>query len=216
MAVNKHSKAFQRLQLIVAELKHQSAHIDETNSHKKSHRKIEDTPVFSVNLFQTRSDKFISYAFEIERKIKELQKHLLLEHDDIIESLLVKIEQQISSLTNAIAANDSIHNNIDKTQKARQFSRKKYQKAAKAIMQPTHTLYQKLSEHHEFERRLALMIAEREQVRSNSQNKSQNNEKLKVEILALHQRLGRCRQAISIIERDIELAEKRSSNFSKS
>ncbi len=216
MVINQHTKAFKRLQLIIVELKHESSRIDDANSHNKSHRKIEDNPVFSVNLFQTRSDKFISYAFEIERKINELQKHLSLGHNDIIENLLLKIEQQISSLTNAIAANESIHKNIEKTQQASRFSRKKYQKATKALMQPTHELYQKLTEHHEFERRLALMIAEREQVRGNSKNQSQNNEKLKLEVLALHQRLGRCRHAISIIERDIELAEKRSSSFSKS
>ncbi len=80
-------------------------------------------------------------------------------------------------------------------------------------MQPTQALYQKLSEHHEFERRLALMIAEREQQRGNTKDYSQRNEQLKLEILALHKRLGKCRQAISVIERDIELAEKRNPGF---
>ena len=71
----------------------------------------------------------------------------------------------------------------------------------------SHQLYQKLTEHHEFERRLMDMLSEKERQRLES--KKHESEKLSVEVLTLHQRLGRCRKAISAIQREIELAEKR-------
>ena len=71
----------------------------------------------------------------------------------------------------------------------------------------SHQLYQKLTEHHEFERRLMDMVAEREAMRAKC--KKHESEKLSIEVLTLHQRLGRCRRAISTIERDIEQVEKR-------
>ena len=76
----------------------------------------------------------------------------------------------------------------------------------KSVLLSSHQLYQQLNEHHEFERRLMDMITEREQERVRS--KSAINDKLSLEVLALHQLLGRCRKAISSIERNIELAEK--------
>jgi primosomal replication protein N'' len=51
------------------------------------------------------------------------------------------------------------------------------------------------------------MITEREQLRQHAKNA--DSLKLSQEVLALHHRLGRCRQAISVIERDIAFAEKR-------
>ncbi len=216
MVLNQHIKAIERLKAIINDLKEQALTIDFANSNLKSHKKIEDSALFSTNVFQTRSDKIVNYVNETERKVRELQKHIAMQNTSVIENLISTIERQIASLTNAISANDAIHQNIEKTQKKRFVNKSKYQKAAQAMLQPTHELYQKLSEHHEFERRLALMIAEREHLRSNTQNKSVKNEKLTAEVLALHQRLGRCRHAISIIERDIELAEKRAIPSSKS
>ena len=58
----------------------------------------------------------------------------------------------------------------------------------------------------EFERRLLAMVHEREQQRQQATNKQ--SERLSEEILALHQRLGRCRQAISKLEREIEQTKK--------
>ena len=83
----------------------------------------------------------------------------------------------------------------------------KYKKLAKTVLLNSHQLYQKLNEHHEFERRLLEMIRSRSQ--QLNQCKQGQSAKISQEVLALHQRLGRCRQAITAIERDIELAEKR-------
>ena len=75
---------------------------------------------------------------------------------------------------------------------------------AKKIMTSSHELYKKLSEYHEFERRLVAMLNEK-----NLQiNKTNNTQQHTQDILTLHQRLGRCRQAISKVEREIEINEK--------
>ena len=50
------------------------------------------------------------------------------------------------------------------------------------------------------------MLNERELLRKSAS--PAKAKKLSDEVLALHQRLGRCRQAISKIERQIEVAEK--------
>ena len=83
-----------------------------------------------------------------------------------------------------------------------------YNKIAKNVLLSSHQLHQQLIEHHEFERRLMEMISEREQQRMRS--RASNIDKLSQEVLALHQRLGRCRKAISAIEQKIKLAEKKS------
>jgi len=82
-----------------------------------------------------------------------------------------------------------------------------YNNVAKAVLLSSHQLYQKLNEHHEFERRLMDMVQTRQQ--ELTQCRASQSTKLSQEVLALHQRLGRCRKAISAIEREIELAEKR-------
>ncbi len=95
MVLRKHNQAFKRLRDIVADLKQQAQMTDGQNSQRKSHRRLEDKPVFSKNLFHTDSDKYADYVKETERKIMELQRHLAARHEDIVENLLPKIEQQI-------------------------------------------------------------------------------------------------------------------------
>ena len=79
----------------------------------------------------------------------------------------------------------------------------KYKNMAKKVMLSSHQLYSKLSEYQEFERRLTDMLNQK-----NIEIQTKNNPKYAEEALVLHQRLGRCRQAISKVEREIELSEK--------
>ena len=62
-------------------------------------------------------------------------------------------------------------------------------------------MYQKLSEYHEFARRLQQMAHEA----------AQRNEEPAMQ-LALHARLGRCRKAISALEAEIQWYEQRKSS----
>jgi len=223
MHQNKHQIAIQRLSTLLEHLSGQSKQIDQLNAKNKSHFLIENNNLFSQHLFSTESDLFTPYVTEVIKRLDEFSRLYNSSNDnknkaEFAKSSLLKIEQQISALMNAIQANQSMHQaaqvSFDARKKVRVKWAKvneviksdKYKKMVKSVVLSSQQLYQQLTEHHEFERRLMAMITEREQQRQRSQ--SINASKLSQEILALHQRLGRCRKAISSIERNIELAEK--------
>ncbi|WP_019025780.1 primosomal replication protein PriC [Colwellia piezophila] len=220
---NRHEIAIQRLSILLEHLSLQAKQTDQLNNKQKSHRFIENNNLFSQHLFSTESDKFSHYVAEIQKRLHEFSRLSRLSTDNSAKaefamSSLQQIEQQISSLNNALQANQVMHQtaqvSFDARKKVRMKSAKaaqlkqseKYRKLAETVLLSSHQLYQQLTEHQEFERRLMAMISEREQQRVRS--KSANIDKLSQEVLALHLRLGRCRKAISAIERNIELAEK--------
>lgn len=223
MPNTRHEKAISRLSILLEHLSIQAKQTDKLNSNQKSHRLIENNNLFSQHLFTTQSDKIFLYVEEVKKRLNEFSRLHTLSGDNINKAELAKssillIEQQISALMNAIQANETMHQAAQASFNARKNVRKKYAQAtqlkqtdkynkmAKSILLSSHQLYQQLTEHHEFERRLRDMITEREQQRTRS--KSANIDKLSQEVLALHQRLGRCRKAISSIEKNIEQAEK--------
>jgi primosomal replication protein N'' len=225
MHKNKPQIAIQRLSSLLEQLAIQSKQVDLLNGKHKSHRLIENNNLFSRHLFNTESDLFAPYVSEVQKRLNEFSRLHKLSNDNInktefAKTSLQQIEQQISALMNAIQANQAMHQaaqvSFDARKKVRikqarantSNNNDKYNKIAKTILLSSHQLYQQLSEHHEFERRLLAMINEREQQRQ--QSKDINTDKLSQEVLALHQRLGRCRQAISSIERNIETSEKKS------
>ncbi|AAZ28005.1 primosomal replication protein PriC [Colwellia psychrerythraea] len=223
MPQNRHEIAISRLSTLLEHISVQAKQTDQLNSKQKSHRLIENNNLFSQHLFTTESDKIFIYVEEVKKRLNEFSRLYALSGDnpnkaEFAKSSLQRIEQQISALMNAIQSNQTMHQAAQASFDARKNVRVKaakaaqlkqndvYNKMAKSVLLTSHQLYQQLSEHHEFERRLRDMITEREQQRIRS--KSANTEKLSQEVLALHQRLGRCRKAISSIERSIEQAEK--------
>jgi len=221
---NHASNAISRLAELLDHLMRQANKVDQLNSKHKSHWLIENNDLFSRQLFKTQSDCFSPYVKESKQRLLELSTLLKMtsinENKEIIaKESLAQIEQQISALMNALQSNQTMHQtaqiNFDAKKKIRAKSAKtnqtktsdQYNKLTKTVLLNSHQLYQKLNEHREFERRLMEMVQIRQQ--QLTQCKSNQNIKLSQEVLALHQRLGRCRRAISGIERDIELAEKR-------
>ena len=223
MPNTRHEIAINRLATLLEHLSIQAKQTDQLNSKQKSHRLIENNNLFSQHLFTTESDKIFLYVEEVKKRLNEFSRLYVLSGDnankaEFAKSSLLQIEQQISALMNAIQANQAMHQAAQVSFDARKNVRVKsakaaqlkqndtYNKMAKSVLLSSHQLYQQLSEHHEFERRLMAMITEREQQRIRA--KSANIDKISQEVLALHQRLGRCRKAISSIERNIEQAEK--------
>ena len=218
-----HEIAISRLSMLIEHLSVQAKQTDQLNSKHKSHRLIENNDLFSRHLFITDSDKIYLYVEEVKKRLSEFSR-LYRSSDgntnkaEFAKSSLLHIEQQITALMNAIQANPAMHQaaqvNFDARKKVRIKSAQaaqlkqndKYSKMAKSVLLSSHQLYQQLSEHHEFERRLMEMITDREQQRIRSKGVKTNI--LSQEVLALHQRLGRCRKAISSIERNIEQTEK--------
>lgn len=208
--------SIERLSGLLKTLDAKAKQTDIKNTQLKAHRLLENNNLFSSTLFMSQSDQFSPYIREIQRRISEFSRLVVANKIDLSKVLLLQIEQQISAIANALHSNEVMHqaaklsfdaNNKVRIKKYKVKQANKYSELTKNIMLSSHQLYQKLSEHHEFERRLMDMVSERESARM--QCKNHESEKLSSEVLALHQRLGRCRRAISTIERDIELAEKR-------
>jgi len=208
--------SIERLSVLLQTLDAKAKQIDIKNTQLKAHRLIENNNLFSSTLFVSQSDQFGPYIRETQRRISEFSRLVVANKIDLSKVLLLQIEQQISAIANALQSNSVMHqaaklsfdaNNKVRIKKAKVKQAGKLRELTKNIVLSSHQLYQKLTEHHEFERRLMDMVNERENARLKCKN--HESEKLSAEVLALHQRLGRCRRAISTIERDIERAEKR-------
>jgi len=208
--------SIERLTEILMRLAREAKQIDAINSQDKSHRLIENNNLFSPSLFFSQSDRYLPYVEEVEHKVTEFKRLVASNKIELSKALLEHLEQQVSAISTALHANSTMHQAAKlsftankkvriKVAKTKQVN--KYRDLAKKVVLNSHQLYQKLSEHHEFERRLMDMLMEKEQLRLKC--KTHENAKLSADVLTLHQRLGRCRKAISIIERDIELVEKR-------
>ena len=208
--------SIERLSELLKTLDAKAKYTDLNNTQLKTHRLIENNNLFSSTLFSSQSDQFSPYITEIKRKITEFSRLVATNKVALSKVLLLQIEQQVAAIANALKSNSVMHqaaklsfdaNNKVRIKNAKIKQVSKYSEITKNIMLNSHQLYQKLAEHHEFERRLMDMVSERESARM--QSKHHEAEKLSAEVLALHQRLGRCRRAISTIERDSEVAEKR-------
>jgi len=201
----------ERLSLLLKQIEEQAIKIDQSNEKKRSHRLIENEDLFSITLFSTQSNQFTPYVKEIEHKITALNRLYTQNKIDYSKQSITVIEQQISAILNALRSNDTLgqaallNANTKKKVRIKSIKANPYKKSVESITYSSHQLYQKLSEHHEFERRLMDMLSEKDQLRTKSNAK--DNQKLSLEVLTLHQRLGRCRKAISIIEKDIAFSE---------
>jgi primosomal replication protein N'' len=189
---------------IVEQLSAQARQVDQQNKNSKSHKIIQENDIFSEALFLTHSDQFYPYVQEVKSKTEELTRLLAAQKNTLAHNRLLQIEQQIAALRNALNANSALHK--EPAQRLEAIKARRYKKAAQAVMQSSHNLHKKLNETFEFERRLVEMVQERELLRQSATAK--HSQQLSEEILALHQRLGRCRQAISKLEREIAQSEK--------
>lgn len=190
-----------RIEIILQQLAEQAQALDNTNKFSKAHKIIQENDLFAETLFSSHSDLYLPYVQETLHRTAELNRLIKANKKALAHARLQQIEQQISALHTALNSNSSLHKEAE--QRLVAIKARQYKKAVKSIMQSSHSLHQKLNETFEFERRLLSMIEERERQRTNT--KSQKNQRLSEEVLALHQRLGRCRQAISKLEREIAL-----------
>ena len=198
--------AIKKIHTVLASLENTAHQLDASNSKLKAHRLLKDSPLFSIELFNTHSDLFFDYVLEVKSKTVQLENLIKKQNNELSMYQIELIEKQITSLLNAFQSNNNIHNEAQNRLNAMRSRR--FKKSAQAIIQPSKNLYQALAEHHEFERRLLQMLSDKEQERLKAN--INNSYKISQEVLILHQRLGRCRKAISTIETDILKFEKRS------
>lgn len=195
----------EKMNNIVESLLIQADHLDNGNRNNKTFNLRRDNTLFSETLFSTNSAYLSPYVLETQKKLTELSKLLKSNKREFSFQRIQLIEQQISAIISAINANES--QNKGSKQQLDAIKARRFKKAAASLIESSKHLHQQLAETKEFERRLQQMLDDKQIELSNSLLR--NRDKLSAEMLVLHQRLGRCRQAISKIERKIEMSEKR-------
>lgn len=191
----------------------QTEQIDRQNAQIKSARfKYRD--YFNRDLFHCNSTALFDYVKEAEENLNTLLRH----NQQSQHQLAPRGEQltrQLMALVQAVRANEiavkeqrfTSDSNKKRFANKQQSGQQAARQSAGHLMANSHQLYQELAQHHEYERRFNEMIYERQTKMAAS--KGQVAQQLQKEILALHQRLGRCRRAISVIEERIQMAESR-------
>ncbi len=145
---------------------------------------------FDSSLFSCRSPHLADYVADAQRNLRHLSDTQLT--NETRQRLVQRLSEQTSALTQAFRNVETRRTPGAKAAKA------------KAVLQhvsaSSQQLYQQLSETQQFERRLLDMIA-----LANRDNSAEAVPRA----LALHARLGRCRKALSEIERQIQDLERR-------
>lgn len=166
---------------------------------------------FDSELFQCHSPQLLDYVQEAMQLLKRLQaparghtEYQLFQQQNQ-QRLAMKLAAQLEALSRAFGCLDVRQRENGKWRKAKvaktEATAPERHRAGQLLAElggSHQALYQKLSETHEFERRLQQMIHEAAQ--------QQQQPELQ---LALHARLGRCRKAISQLEAEIQWLEQK-------
>lgn len=145
---------------------------------------------FDSHLFSFHSPNLADYVAEAQRNLNHLRQAKLSTASK--QRLVQHLSEQTTALTRAFRNVDIRQKQHHKTLPPKALIRK--------VTVSSQQLYQRLSEIQDFERRLLDMIAIAG--KDNSPDTVQRT-------LALHARLGRCRQALSEVEQQIQDLEKR-------
>lgn len=199
-----------RLKSVVEQLAQDAGAVDEANKQRKSNYYLQDQALFDEKLFPIASTSYYAYVKYTQQRIEHLEALLDTKQREFCKALLEQLVEQITALIKAIKANDSRYHDsqyrLDRRNRLHKQKTEKYKKAAKTVLMSSHQLHAKLAEYRGFERRLEEMIRTKDQQLKKSQKHDTNA--MQLEVLTLHQRLGRCRRAINDIEKQIEFSEK--------
>ncbi|HGN1750452.1 TPA: primosomal replication protein PriC [Providencia stuartii] len=144
---------------------------------------------FDTQLFSTKSTHLGDCQKELDKLYQQLCHSVSLNHKEQVNFLTEKIAHQIQALSRELST---------------QGLRKKeshYQEKKEQV-----DLYERLSQHQDYERRLLAMVSERKLQLNSLTNQAQRHQCQK-DIAALAGRLYRCRQALIRIEKAIEHQE---------
>lgn len=160
--------------------------------------------------FSGDSEYFEFYIKQCQRNLASVERFYATNDIANANNSLLLVEQQIASIINAINAEKTRQKNI---QTKRFYTKSNAtQRAVELLVSnanlSTKSLYEKQAEYLGFERRLLDMV--RDCQFELDQSKSKDQSKLQQKLLALHQRLGKCRKAITQVEDEITRLEKHS------
>ena len=142
---------------------------------------------FDRQLFQSHGTRLRDYLSEVEQNFQALRHLVEEDRAERVAFMTERLVAQIGALQREIS-----------TQALR-----RQEKTPVAIASD---LYQKLAEHQDYERRLNLMIQDRESQLDRAVTLSAQQQ-LQREVAALEGRLARCRQALVRLERQVEKRE---------
>ncbi|MDD8059189.1 MULTISPECIES: primosomal replication protein [Shewanella] len=210
-------------QQLVSMLKQQLAQLErDALAHDQNlppnHRQtLQQTERFNSQLFAQQGGLLSPCIAQLRQDIQKLEKQLSLKlGGQVIQLSCDRIQDRFIALKRALLTTD-INLKAEAQRKASnraRYAKKQLQSAqnsgfgwiASNVMQNSHQLYAELNKHlnwaQKFEQKIHQMEANLEFCHSDDKIKLQND------ILLMHRRLGKCKQAISYIEERIQLFER--------
>ena len=159
---------------------------------------------FNAGCFACHSEELKDYLSELEQQINKLKAVSSIQY---AEHLTITITEQFScfrSLLNSFSVNEK-----HKSYKAKNRTRlQKVKSLTRQVTQSSQELYQELSQLQDYERRLLEMVNNKQQTLNQYSGQKHKNE-YQQQVLLTQQRLGRCRQAISKVEEQIQRLDNR-------
>nr|WP_250885599.1 primosomal replication protein [Shewanella jiangmenensis] len=183
----------------------------------QSRKLLQDTERFNDELFLQHGAALYPCIAQIEKDIRALEKRLQLNLSaGTIVAACARINDRFSAVKRALGttaigvkaqaqAKDSARKRMASRQH-QQHDNSGFAWIAASVMQNSHQLYDELNKHLNWARKIESKLGELETMLENCHGadkiKAQN------EILLMHRRLGKCRQAISYIEDRIQAFER--------
>ncbi|QSX42037.1 primosomal replication protein [Shewanella cyperi] len=178
---------------------------------------IQDVERFNDGLFIQSGAQLAPCIGQIAKDIKQLEQRLTLGLSAAtIVASCERIQDRFTAVKRALTTTGiNLKSATQARQSARNRSHQRQKQAhnssgfdwiAAGVMQNSHQLYEELNKHLNWARKIESKIAQLETGLDNCH--SADKIKLQNEILLMHRRLGKCRQAISYIEDRIQAFER--------
>ncbi|MGL4473506.1 MAG: primosomal replication protein [Shewanella sp.] len=180
-------------------------------------RLIQDTERFNNELFVQHGAVLTPCIKQIRTAIEQLEKQLRMKlSPQLIALSCQRIQDKFIAVKKALTSTQINVKAAQQTQRTRktlwakrqqtQHEQTGFEWIASAVMQNSHDLYQELNKHLKWADKFTQKIAELDMHLANCHS----NDKIKFqnEILSMHKRLGKCRQAITYIEDRIQALER--------
>ena len=202
----------------------QEALIHDQNLPTAHQKSLQDIERFNSQLFIQQGASLSPCIAQLKKDISQLEKQLSLNlGKNVITLSCERIQDRFTALRRALLTTNI---NIKAAEQRKASNRARYAKKqqqelsdngfgwiASNVMSSSHQIYNELNKHlnwaKRIEQQIELMEEKLEFCHSNDKIQLQND------ILLMHRRLGKCRQAISYIEERIQLFERPNQNSNR-
>ncbi|WP_371186248.1 primosomal replication protein PriC [Thalassotalea maritima] len=205
------ARLIHRFKSLIEQLQVDAKQADQQNKQRRVHRYVERQSLFAPSLFPITSNQYGDYVHYLQQQLSQLEKLLNSDKNALADSLLERLEAQVSAMIIALKSESNRLRDSDYRLQTAKRLNQKHQRQKKQPINVTsfmtaHQMHSKLVEYRGFEQRLELMLKQQEQLLA--QDHGENKQHITQAIFTIHQRLGRCRRAINELEKQIEDKEK--------